>query len=156
MIQVLHGVVDGYPNAVHKVDTSIGGEPLEDGREITDHAVARQDKLTLTGWVSDLNGGERQKAAWDAIRKLHKDVEPIPVATEWGDYMEMIVARAEAQQVSRGMRFTVELVEILRVGVVDNELPDSQTDGPAQGRAGQVDRGRVSLPAPSGDSFAVF
>ena len=55
-IDALTVFVDGFPDAVHKLSTGTGSEPLEDGREATDHAVARQDQLVLTGWVSDFNG----------------------------------------------------------------------------------------------------
>ena len=69
----------------------------------------------------------------------------LDVITEWGVYREMLIRRAEAPQVNRGMRFTLELEEVLRVGVVDSELPPEQLSGPAEGRSGTVQRGRVSL-----------
>lgn len=81
-IAPLMAVVDGFPDAVHRLETATGGEPLEDGRQVTDHAVARQDKLTLTGWVSDFNGGDRPRAAWDEIRRLGKALIPFTVITE--------------------------------------------------------------------------
>ena len=145
-ISALASVVDGFPEETHKIETTTGGEPLEDGRAVTDHAVARQDRLVLQGWVSNFNGGERPRAAWETIRRLHKAVEAVTVMTEWGVYDEMIIRRAEAPKRHRGMQFTLELEEIIRVGLTDNELPATQTSGPAQGRAGEVQRGRVSLP----------
>ena len=145
-ISVLARFVDGYPEATHKLETTTGGEPLEDGRRVTDHAVARQDRLTLTGWVSDFNGGDRPRAAWEEIRRLHKSVQTVRVVTEWGTYREMLIRRAEAPQNTRGMQFTLELEELIRVGVVDSELPASQVSGPASGRSGEINRGRVPLP----------
>ena len=50
-IEVLANRVDGFPDTTHKLETTTGGEPLEDGRHVTDHAVARADRLVLTGWV---------------------------------------------------------------------------------------------------------
>ena len=144
-IAALTAVVDGFPDGTHRLETTTGGEPLEDGRQVTDHAVARQARLTLTGWVSDFNGGNRPHDAWETIRRLHKSVTTVDVITEWGVYREMLIRRAEAPQVNRGMRFTLELEEVLRVGVVDNELPPEQLSGPAEGRSGTVQRGRVAL-----------
>ena len=57
VIDLIGDRVDGWPELTHKLETNIGGEPLEDGREVTDHAVARQDRLVLTGWVSDITSG---------------------------------------------------------------------------------------------------
>ena len=139
----ISAVIDGYPEATHKLDTMVGGEPLEDGRQVTDHAVAQQDKLTLTGWVSDLNGGERPRQAWDELRRLHAASRPVRVMTEWGVYPEMIIRSAEAPQTGRGMRFTLELVEVIRVGV--QELAPEALSGPAVGRSAEVHRGRVAM-----------
>ncbi len=145
MISALASVVDGYPEETHKLESTTGGEPLEDGRAVVDHVIARQDRLVLQGWVSNFNGGERPRSAWETIRRLHKAVETVTVMTEWGVYDEMIIRRAEAPKRHRGLQFTLELEEIIRVGLTDNELPASQTSGPAQGRSGEVQRGRVNL-----------
>lgn len=145
-ISVLGDVVDGWPEVTHKLETNIGGEPLEDGREVTDHAVARQSKLILTGWVSDFNGGNRQREAWDKIREVHKAVEPIQVITEWGIYDEMLIDRAEAPHTNRGMMFTIEFREVTRVGITDLSLPAGQlSGGAAEGRSSGASRGRVRL-----------
>ena len=68
------------------------------------------------------------------------------VLSEWGNYPEMYIWRFEAPQTHRGMRFTLELQELIRVGINDiGELPASQLSGPAVGRSGEVQRGRVQL-----------
>ena len=144
-IGALTAVVDGYPNETHKLETTTGGEPLEDGRSVTDHAVAREERLVLDGWVSDFNGGNRPSEAWQTIRRLHKSVATLTVVTEYGTYPEMIIYRAETPKNSRGLRFTLELHEILRRGVTDAELPPESLSGPAEGRSGEVERGRVTL-----------
>ncbi len=150
VISVFADVVDGWPELTHKLETTTGGEPVEDGRKVTDHAVARQAKLVLTGWVSDFNGGDRPAQAWEAIRRRHKGVKPVAVVTEWGFYPEMLIVRAEAPQTGRGMRFTLELEEVIRVGVIDTDLPGQNGSGPAQGRSAEVERGRVALGPPGG------
>ena len=147
-IPVIQAVVDGWPDAVHRLETSTGNAPLEDGREVTDHAVARQAHLTLTGWVSNFRGADRPRRAWLEITRIHKAVIPLRVITEWRVYNEMLIFRAEAPQKSRGLRFTLELREVIRVGITDTELPPEELSGPAEGRSGEVQRGRVGLPPP--------
>ena len=151
-IAPLVGIVDGFPEEVHKLEAQTSSEPVERGpgkaqqRDVTDHAVNRQEKLTLTGWVSDFAGGERPAQAWEAIRRLHKSLTPLDAITEWGTYRSMLISRVEATKTGRGLRFTMELEEVRIVGVVDSELPASNLSGPAAGRSGVVERGRVALP----------
>ena len=145
IISVFGSVVDGWPEVTHKIETTIGGEPLEDGREVTDHAVAKQDKIVMTGWVSDINGGNRPKQAWERIRQIQRLVQPIKVITEWGVYDEMLIDRAEAPQTNRGMNFTLELREIRRVGLTQSTISNLVSSGPARGRSSNVQRGRVGF-----------
>ena len=116
-IEPLVGLVDGYPDDTHRTRTRTGNEPLEDGREISDHAVALEEELTLEGWVSDFQGPHQPEDAWAAIRKLSKETAVVEVITELGTYPEMIIRMAEANRIGRGMRFRMELKEILRVNV---------------------------------------
>ena len=81
------------------------------------------------------------------IRRLHKTVT-VSVITEWGVYNEMLIRRAEAPQVNRGMYFTLELEEVIRVGIAETELPEEDLSGPAEGRSDEIDRGRISLDPP--------
>ena len=145
--------VDGYLSHEHELTTRTGGEPLEDGREVTDHVVAAPQKVILTGQASDMRGGSRAKDAWQAIEELHKAAEPVRVITEWGSYNEMVIARCKGQSVGRGLRFEMELREILRVGsAMGGGTPGSAMAGNAAGRSGEVSRGRV----PVGSIFDVL
>ena len=138
--------VDGYPRRSHKLATRTGGEPLEDGREVTDHAVAEPRMLVLTGIVSDFGGPHRPRTAWRVIEDLHQAEEPIAVVTEWRTYPEMLIARCEGIAQGRGLRFELELREVLRVqGAVGAVVPASALAGPAQDRSGEVTQGRVAL-----------
>ena len=98
--------------------------------------------------MSSFTGGNRPADAWGEIRRLHKAAKTVAVITEWGVYPEMIIRTAEAPQAARGMRFTLELEEVLRVGVEDTSLPPHAVSGPADGRSGEVHRGRVPLGPP--------
>ena len=147
--------VDGYPSHQHKLQSRIGSEPLEDGREVVDHVVATPETVTLTGSVSDMRGGFRTQEAWATLQRIHKASEPIFVYTEWGSYPEMVIAKCEGQTVGRGMSFTLELREILRVSaaveiLTDLVIPPGSLSDNAAERAGIIARGRVALGAPVG------
>ena len=140
-------IVDGFIDdpGTHILETSTGGEPLEDGAQVTDHAISLQEKVTLTGFISDFDGAERPGEGWERLRSLHKAVTPITVTTAWGTYPEMLIRRAEGRPIGRGIEFTLELEQVIRVGVTDNELPSENLDGPAEERSGEVERGRVPI-----------
>ena len=144
----LRAFVDGWPQETHKVKTAIGGEPVEDGVQATDHAVFSGEEVSLTGWVSGWTGGRNPADAWGEVRRLARDLEPVRLVTEWGIYPEMLIAEAEAPKTVRGMRFTVKFRWINRVGITENELPEDQVTGPAEGRSGEVSRGRVAIGDP--------
>lgn len=141
----LTAVVDGFPSEHHKISTEIGGEPVEDGVEATDHAVFSREEVTLTGWVSDWYSGRTPARAWSTVRRLARTVTPVVLMTEWGVYPEMLIVQADAPKETRGMRFTVKFLWINRVGTRDSELPPDQLSGPAEGNSGLQQRGRVAL-----------
>ena len=132
MIAELTGVVDGWPQRQHELTSIIGGEPLEDGRETTDHVVAAQGRLKLTGRVNNPDG------TWEAIKDLHKKEEPFTVITEWETIDEVIIERVRADTVGRSMLIEMELKEILRVPPpsTGGSPPASAMGGSASHRAG--------------------
>lgn len=153
-IQGLVLLVDGYPDHQHRLATRIGGEPLEDGRDVTDHVVAAPESVTLTGIVSDFGGSQRPVAAWQEIERLHKASESLVLVTEWGIYNEMVIQRCDARPVGRSLEFTMELREILRVSTsTQPSVPPTAMRGLASGRSGTVARGRVGLYTFFGSAF---
>ena len=148
LVEGLAFTVDGFQSHQHKLTTITGGEPLEDGREVTDHAVARPTQLVLAGTVSNLGGGGRPTAAYKSIASIHEKSEPVRVITEWATYPEMLITRCEPISSGLGMRFEMELTEILRVPLAAGPtVPSGAMTGSAAGRSGEVSRGRVPLGA---------
>ena len=133
-IEPLVALIDGFIDDTHRTRTRTGGEPLEDGREISDHAVALEEELMLEGWVSDFQGRHRPEDAWTEIRELSKNTALVEVITELGIYPEMIIRMAETERIGRGIRFRMELKEVLRVDV----------DPSPFGVVAPVSRGRVT------------
>ena len=123
----LTNVVDGWPEEQHQLKVNISGAPVESGVETTDHSVLSSEILTLTFWVSGWRGGRNPADAWGEVRRLARDREPIRVLTEWGIYEEMLIWEADAPKTNRGMRGTLKLIWINRVGVTDSELPPEAT-----------------------------
>lgn len=144
-IVTLEATFDGFSDAKHRLDSPAGAEPLEPGTEITDHAVARQAHVSLTGHVTDFEPG-RQSASWARPRSLHKANAPVAVWTPWGAYPEMHMANAEAEYLGRGMVVHLEFTEVIRSGT---SLPLVFRGGPAEGRAAEIQLGRQELTDPA-------
>ena len=123
-IPALIGLVDGFPDQTHNLETGLGGAPLENGAFITDHAVARPEKLVMQGYTSNLSDalGAKPTLAWQAIRRLQQDSTPISVITPWHVYTEMLIEKATATPAGLGQTFTLEMTEIIRVNA-SNENP---------------------------------
>ena len=146
LVQGLVLFVDGFPNHQHRLSTRIGDEPLEDGREVTDHVIAAPQGVTLTGVVSDMGGIQRPAAAWQEIVRIWEASEPVRVVTEWEVLNECVIARCDATPSGRGMDFTMELRNIIRVSTsVGPAVPSGSMRGLANNRSGEVSRGRVPL-----------
>lgn len=141
----LAAVIDGYTNISHRLGSRVGSEPLEDGASISDHAVAAPKELSLEGEVSGLNVlgiSAKAGAAWALLSQFNKESKLINILTPWGFYENMIIRSLNAKQVGSGMRFSMELREVKRVGL-GGLLTAERVTGPAEERTGEVKRGRV-------------
>ena len=107
--------VDGWPQRRHQIGVNVGTEPIEDGSEITDHAVRQPDVLRLTGIVGTLSGAQRPRTAWETIRRLADSNTVVEVVTEWASYPEALILSAIADTTGRDLTFQLTLREIIRV-----------------------------------------
>ena len=145
--------VDGYPDEQHRLTTRTGSEPLEDGREVTDLAVAEPAELRFTAAVSDFggaSGARNPREAWGEIRRIHVESELMAIVTEWGTYENMLITSATATPAGRGMSVDLEVTEVLIAGQVTIQ---ARTSGPAANRTEEIAQGRVAVvPLATGDS----
>lgn len=144
-IPALEAFVDQWADTTHEFNIATGDAPLEDGTRITDHAAQREERIVLTGYVSSLGQPSRPRAAVETIRRIVARRQPIRLITEWGVYSEMLIRKVNTAYWGRGAQITLECEQVIRVGIIENDLPPGETFGPASGRAGETTRGRVQL-----------
>lgn len=96
------------------LSTRLGGEPLEDGAEITDHAIAAPKTFDLDFVLSDFGGIQQVKERWAVLEAMADAAVTVRVLTETGVYPEMLIKRAESVETGRSMRVKLELREVLR------------------------------------------
>lgn len=108
-------VDDNFLGERHEAVTRIGTEPLEDGTEITDHAAAAPDRLTLRAVLSDFGGIQSAIEAWQQIKAIHRAGEAVRVISEIETYPEMLFGRVAAERRGRAFNLTLEMRALLRV-----------------------------------------
>ena len=146
-------LVDDFLQTKHRLQSSIGSEPVEDGTQVTDHVTALPDKLELEGIVSDdtESGTSRPAEAFQALHQLQHDSEPFTVVTPWFTYDEMVIESMDSDQEGGGMVFELKLRRILRITLgagggrvaAQRYIPQ---DSPARNRPPPVNLGTVTPP----------
>ena len=141
--------VTGYTDATLKLSVATGDEPLEDGTEATDHAIARAEEIALVAYVAGFRDSRQDKQqvadAVAAIRRVHKQVEPFIVLCPWGRFEEMLLIGADSESHGLGLRIVLQFRQIIRVGVQDGEITAKKAMGPAVERTSSANRGRIPL-----------
>ena len=142
--------VDGFPETTHKLTVETGEHPVEDGVLVQDHAVARAERIQLKGWVSDQHsvGQEdvsRARAATDQLRRLHRETAIVQVITAMGTYPEMIITDCEIMESGAGIKFDMNLGQVIRVGSEPNEITKQDAGTFANQRTSNQNRGLVAV-----------
>ncbi len=105
-------VIDGWISHRHKRTTRVPDEPVEHGRNVSDHVQPYPPRLYLRGVISDFNGAGRGEAAVAALDRIHDNSELLTVTTEWATYENMVIAVSDASSAGRGGQISLELVHI--------------------------------------------
>ena len=142
-IPALNLLVDGFPDSFYKVSARVSKIPLEHGATISDHAVPYPLELKVMGWVS-----QQDSAAFYAIKSIVERAAPFAVSTRWAYHEEMVATKFEPlERGLRGMRFTLDMQEIQRVGLAATTVNQGNTSGEAAQRTDLVTLGQIRTTA---------
>lgn len=87
----------------------------------------------------------RPASAWASILMLNATHEPVEVITPLATYPEMVITNVDAPESAGGLRFTMQLQEVIRVGSsVAGGVVEDRAQGPAIGRGAAEIVGRVT------------
>ena len=157
---IVSGRVTGISQAVwyaseeHKVAGRATTYPVESGKNYTDNYVAEPQAITMEGWVSDVEPGQKQgnpAEVWGSIRGAVGGSRLLSVHTALGSYHNMAIIDADAKRdgdTPGGLIFFLKLEEVLlAVTEIIEELTAEtvSSTGPAAARTANVSRG--SIPA---------
>lgn len=154
-IPALAGRVDIYASEEHTLELASTDNPIESGATLTDHAVERPRRLTLSGWVADLlprpgvdnsQSAQRGAEAWERIGQFFRDREPVEVVTTLGTYRNMLIEEARAPvdaSTGRSLKFELKLKQVLWSETATARVAPAAVAerGPAADRTSQADLG---------------
>lgn len=158
---VLTASIDGMLSESHQAELTATDYPVEGEGGRVDHAIRKPLKLTLEGWVSSwrpFSAGSTPTEVWAEILAFMDRREIVSVTTGLATYDQMLITKASApvdRTTGTALRFTMELVEVLRGRLVETPGP-SATTGPAADRIDSLDLGNVELSFVSDDEAAYF
>lgn len=137
--------IDLYPTEDHTSSISKTNLPLEDGSNITDHAVINPDKITLTGVVSNVSkviggvpiffGGvsivnnTKSRDAWTNLVALKEARQPLTVVTSLKIYNNMLLMDLKSTvnvKTGTNLYFTADFEQIRFVGTATTQLPPAK------------------------------
>ena len=132
-IPLIRSVVDGFTDEKHKIGLQKGSVPVEDGTDVTDHAVVKPKTLNLSGVVTDELSPTRPQEAWAKLIEINNDVIPVTVHTFMGTYNDMLITNVEAIRIGNSIKFEMFLESIIRV-TLQTVIISSVDSGPAKER----------------------
>ncbi len=137
--------IDLYSSEDHTSTVSKTSLPLEDGSNITDHAVIDPDKITLAGLVSNVSnifngiplviGGlsivnnTKSRDGWAILVAAKEARQPLTVVTSLKVYTNMLITSLKTTvnvKTGTNLYFTLDLGQVRFVGTATTQLPPSQ------------------------------
>lgn len=151
-------VLDVTVSEQHEDELEITTQPVEQGAEISDHAFAKQARVTIEAGHSDSGGSEtgdtRSAEAYQALLKLQGSREPFDLVTGKRTYANMLIKSLTVvtdPQTEHVLSVKAELQEILFATVSEVAVPRSRqrhaakTAGPTQTGQKQLQPARKSI-----------
>jgi len=122
----------------HEWGNDITSSPVESGAPITDHIQPLNDKLSITGMVSNASlsdavlqamdvDTDRVQTTFDALRQIKEDRTLVTVYTRYQVYTDMAIGRItipRSNQVGEAIQFSVEFQKVRIVDTQTVDVPD--------------------------------
>ena len=128
--------------------------PVEDGGpEISDHITQGNEKLSISGSVSNANveafefgsGGSKIIDVIESFREMHSDRKPIKVVTGIGVYEDMgfnglnITRGNSNDKGGNWIDIKANLIKVVKVKLEEGDLPPEQVAKGTKGKAGKTE-----------------
>ena len=144
--------VDLRISELHKAESTITNQPIEDGSVVSDHIILQPTTIEIIAEMSNFDGndsqslGERATTAWDEFKRSLESRTLFDVVTHHELYTNMAMETLSGEHVAphtgkMQIKIAFRSVDSTQLGIV--EIPESQLS-PDIAKAGssQVDGGR--------------
>ena len=134
------------------LDSDVSEYPVEDGFPVADHVTRKPMTLrmevvctpTPVTWFETLGVNQnRLGEVTSALLKIYNDANPITVTTPDAIYKEMVMTHAPLpRKVEDGLcyKMQIDFTHVRRVKPKTEDVPEGQTDGEAEGKAGESEK----------------
>lgn len=162
---------DVVSNESHQWSSNVTSNPIETGEAVSDHVQLNPDKLDISGIISNstlegskgkfldmlfdfLDGESNVQKAFDQLRKLHENRQPVTVYTRYKTYNDMVLTSLSiprAKESGDSIEFSASFTHVKRVSTLTVDSDDAginpkSTSSVSTGLKAQTtqNRGRVS------------
>lgn len=126
-------VVDATIREQHEYFSQVAEHPIETGSEVGDHILNEPVRLTMEGEVSDTpvqilggvlseNTGDRKLEAFDTLRRLRANRQPIDVVTGLAVYRNMVISSMTFPRDARTGRRLQFIIEFRQLEFVETQV----------------------------------
>ena len=141
--------VDLWLSEQHKTKIKVSSNPIEDGSSITDNSYREPAKLTLTGYISNIElltpeipflfgsvgykSSQKVKSTWQRLKVLSENKNLLTVVTTVNTYDNMIISEIDSNDIDKNsgtaLTFKLQLTEINIANTQEAQLPPKKVQG---------------------------
>lgn len=144
--------IDLRLSEIHKKESTITNQPIEDGSIVSDHIILQPDTVEIIAEMSNFDSndsqsvGERATTVWDEFKRAIQSRALFDVVTHHELYTNMAFETITGEHLSPhtgklSLKATFRKIDSTQLGIV--EVPESQLAGDvAKAGSSEVDGGR--------------
>ena len=113
--------VDVTPSESHDLPSQVTEKPVEDGSNINDNVILGNEKVSISGILTDDRLGTSQADKWRALKEIRRSREPFTVTTSLEVYENMIFTNISASRDVSSVGAVFFTADLTRVRIIASE-----------------------------------
>lgn len=148
--------VDVTVSESHDLPSTVTEKPVEDGSSINDNVILGNEKLSISGILTDDRLGTSQAQKWESLKEIRRSREPFTVTTSLDVYENMIFANINASRDVTTTGAVVFTADLTRVRIIASETAQVPLRAVPEARkakqAGALDKGKQQATTESAEA----
>lgn len=113
--------VDVTLSESHDLPSTVTEKPVEDGSQINDNVILGNEKISISGVLTDDRLGTSQAEKWNALKEIRRSREPFTVTTSLDVYENMIFTNINASRDVSSTGAVFFTADLTRVRIIASE-----------------------------------